>query len=236
MDTNAQLTRFRVRQEMLSMQSQVDLSLASTASTSDSGDHFKLVYEAVMEGTPKVMRIDRAVWETVNAVGVRLELDVQRFDSKVKADIYSVAAAVELGMAKASFTTTVFPAESSVLQALIPSGGTFDIEAYSKILDGVAQAKAALASTPNLHPQLVHRPSALVFNADDELKQAQAVCFAAVSLVQNNSFTDAAQQAAGRGFDQEVLHQSYLHFWPDLKETDKPPKSVRDAAGKWLGW
>src|SRR5579871_9417 len=230
------LTRFRVRQEMLSLQSQVSLNIASAASTNESGDRFKLIYEAVMEGPPEIMRIDRAVWETVNAVGVRLELDVVRFDSKVKADIYSVAAAVELGMAKAAFTTTVFPAESSVLQALIPSGGSFDIEAYGKILDGVAQAKAALASTPDLHPQLIHRPSALVFSAEDELKEAQAVCFAAVYLVQDHSFAETMQEASKRGLDQEVVHQTYLHFWPDLKETDKPPKAVRSAAGKWLGW
>lgn len=229
------LTHFRVRQEMLSLKAQVDLNVLSNTS-STSVDRFKITYEAVMETGAEVIRIDRAVWEKVYAVGVLLELDVLRFDSKVKTDIFSVAAAVELGMCKASFTTTVFPADSAVLQELVPKNGDFNIEAYDKILEGIGKAKEALATLPDLRPQVVHRPSTLVFNAADELAEAAGVCFAAVNLVQNNSYNEAMQEAAKRSLDPAVVHEAYRHFWNDMAEDKKPPKSVRDAAGKWLGW
>jgi hypothetical protein len=230
------LTRFSVRQEYLSLKTQAALNVGDLGGNTSSANRFKLIYEAMLEGQAQVVRIERAVWERVSAVGVKLEIDVEVINSSFKADIYSVAAAVELGFARATFSTTIFPADSGALRELVPESGQFNIEQYDKILAGIAKAKEALASNPDLKPQPYYRPSHFVFSAKDELDDAAAVVFAVVKLVQNEKLDDAIEEATKAGVDPIIVHDTYEWFWPAMKPDQKPPRDVRSTAGKWLGW
>ena len=234
--TVADLKRFHVSQQYFSLKSQVDLNIGSYGSGGSSLNRCKLVYECMIESEPEQVRIDRAVWERVAAVGVRVEVDVEIVQSKFKADIFSVAAAVEMGYARASFSTMIFPAEAAALKAMIPDSGPFNIEQYDKILEGVARAKEELSKLQEVKPQLYHRPSHFVFTGKEELAEAQSAVYAAVRLVQVTRLADAVHDGIKAGFDENIIREAYRFFWPEVTDDAKPPAGVRTAAGKWLGW
>jgi hypothetical protein len=232
------LRSLRVSQQYYSAEIAAKLSIGAgfgSGSADSKYSYFAIRYEALLETVAEPIRVGDTELEKVGAIGVILDLTVQQSNSSVKLDIFSVAAAVQLGFAKAQYSTKVLPANNGALRAMVPEGGSFDVGNYETVISGVNSAKDALAAiASSLTPETYHRPSRILPTLQKELQFAQNVTFAIRYMAKGRTAATAAEDAVDKGLDGVVVRLVYEAYWPDLKDQDEPPREVISQARTWL--
>ena len=195
---------------------------------------FALLYEALLESeaTPRESP-DRpeAKWEAVSAIGVVLEVSVRSHDPSVKLDVFSVAAAAQLGLAEAHFKTTVLPSSVPALADVVPRAGDLDLESYARLMDGIAAVKDALGN-PNLIPEPYLRPARLE-DPQGDLELGRTLAFAVRQIAEHNPLQAALERAREKSLDPTVVELVYRALWPDLRVDLAPPEEVVAEAKSW---
>jgi len=141
---SADLDRIRVRQDYMSADIAAKFAIGfglGSGSGELTSRAFALTYEAMIESAAKPQILDQEIWDEVYAIGVRVQIVVRESKSNVRLDAFSVAAAVQLGLAKADFETQIFPADAAALAQLVPASGTFNMGTFDDILTGIGRGK-----------------------------------------------------------------------------------------------
>jgi hypothetical protein len=232
------LRHLRVRQTYFSAEAAEELSIGAGAfngNLSANQKEFALLYEALLESdaTPRTSPDDpKAKWESVHALGVVLEISVRSLDAKLKLDVFTVAAAVQLGLAEAHFKTTVLPSTVPALADVVLPGGDLTMDSYTQLMDGIAAVKNALGD-PALVPEPYLRP-ARIDDPQDDLQLSRTLAFAVRQIAKSKYLETALEDAGDRKLDPTLVELVYRALWPDVRVDLAPPEEVVAEAKSWL--
>jgi hypothetical protein len=233
-----QLTNLHVSQNYFTRDLAGKFSVGSvwgSASGSAANNQFAIRYEALLESDGELAApVGDAVFETVYAIGVILDISVETTTSEVRFDAFSVSAAVQLGMASAKYSTTIFPTDAKILAGLLPQDGVFDPDNYDKLIAGIAAVKLAIGKNPSLIPQPNFRPSRILPSVESDLGVAQCVTFAVQYLSRQKQVQTATNDATNNNLDATLVRLVYAAFWPDLQDNQDPPDDVVKKAASWI--
>ncbi len=235
---SATLQNLRVRQSYLSADAAQSFSVSGgvVSGTGTANEkHFALLYEALLEspGEPRESVDDpKTKWELVSALGVVLEISVRSLSAEVKFDVFTVAAAVQLGLAEAQFKATVFPSNVPELSSLVLPNGDLTMESYERLMEGIAKVKNAL-NTPGLQPVPYLRP-ARVEEPDGGIKLSKTVAFAVQQIADSQFIETALKNAREKRLDTTIVELVYRSMWPGVVAHEDPPDEVIEAAEQWI--
>jgi hypothetical protein len=235
---NPQLTHFRVRQAYFSKEAAEKFSVGAgviSGGGSASQQSFALLYEALVETEATPVQLGDAQWEQAGAIGVVLQVSVVQLDAEVHFDIFSVAAAVQLGFARAQYAATVFPSSAAALQNLLPPSGDLNLDNFDKLLAGIDAVKNAMgAPGAALVPQLYARPAKMLTSIPTDQQLARTIAFAVRQISKSKYVETALQSATDKGLDPTIVRLVYEAFWPAVQEHQDPPNTVLTAARVWI--
>lgn len=232
------LDRVHVSQDYLSADVAAKFSIgfgAGSGGASNQTRAFLLVYEAMIESAATPRLLNQAIWDEVQAIGVYIQIKVTESKTVVKFDAFSVAAAVQLGLAKAEFQTQVLPSDAAALQHLLPPSGIFNMESFDQILVGIGKVKDALAdSAAALVPQRYYRPRGLLSELEADLAAAQTIAFGMRELAKSKYVETAVEDATDRQLDPTLIRLVYEARWPAVQPHVDPDDQTIEDARAWL--
>jgi hypothetical protein len=170
--------------------------------------------------------------------GLRILFRARQLSSSVKLNFAILGAAVDLGLASASYevqTIGLGPmALGSVLEGL-SQFGTLRGDTFHDLNTTVLQNMIKLIREHS--KEFTPRPVAVQLRIPaeiDPLPKARTEVFTMRRLREGSSIKEALARAAGK-YDENVIRAVYRKLAPGLKDADAPPDSVRAKAKQWLG-
>ena len=160
--------------------------------------------------------------------GFRLTLTVTEVSAGVNTSLPWIAAAVELGLANASYELRTFGFSDPSLFKNMPVSGRFDQETLDRLRDAEEQVRAYLANETDA---LTALPFQVLMDtdllpADDPLDDARAALLAARAVSDGRSLDDVRARAADHALPVSAVER----FYTSMQSEDDP----REAAERWL--
>jgi hypothetical protein len=170
--------------------------------------------------------------------GLRIMFRARLLDTSIKLSFAVLGAAVELGLADASYEVQTIGLGPLALAAVLDGLSQFGTLRGDTFHDLNTTVISNLKQLITDHEdELTPRPIAVLLSIPVELDpvvKAHTEVFAMRRLRDRMSLHDALARANGH-YDGTVIRTVYGKVAPGIQDTDTPPTSARDFAKQWLG-
>jgi hypothetical protein len=170
--------------------------------------------------------------------GLRILFRARQLSTTVKLNFAIIGAAVDLGLASASYEVQTIGLGPLALGAVLDGlsqFGTLRGDTFHDLNTTVIQNLTKLIRDHS--SELTPRPIAVQLRIpveQDPIPKARTEVFAMRRIREGSTIKDALARAAGK-YDENVIRTVYRKLAPGLKDTDAPPDSAKAKAKEWLG-
>jgi len=180
---------------------------------------------------------DSNITDTRWGVGFRLVVTTTGFEANTSLNLGTVAAAVEVGGATASFEISGMGLVEPSLLAVLPKPGKFDLDANEKLNLANTELSKWVASNAqqavkNAVPFQVRMRKPPFLTPGDDYR---TILFGAMQVKKKNRIKRARQRARNRGLDASIINRTYEYFCEEqLEPNDRPNSEAANRARDWL--
>jgi len=239
LDAGTTIGNVRVSRQDLSISVAGKLGVGSIFATSVQGNEFGFWLDAMASAdSAPVSKPENIVSQARWGYGLRILFRARQLDTSVKLNFAILGAAVELGLATASYEVQTIGLGPTALGAIldgISQFGTLRGDTYHDLNTSVINNISKLIK--DHADELAPRPIAVQLRIpveQDPIPKAHTELFAVRRIRGGMSIRDALIRAAGN-YDENVIRAVYRKFAPGLQDTQTPPESAKEKAKQWLG-
>ncbi|MDQ1638800.1 MAG: hypothetical protein QOF62_2139 [Pyrinomonadaceae bacterium] len=239
LDEGTAIGDVRVSSQTLSISVAGKLGVGSIFAASVQGNEFGFWLDAMASAdSAPVSKPESVVSQTRWGYGLRILFRARQLDTSVKLNLAILGAAVELGLASASYEVQTIGLGPMALGAIldgISQFGTLRGDTYHDLNTTVIGNISKLIK--DHAAEFVPRPIAVQLRIpveQDPIPKAHTEVFAMRRVREGLSIKDAVARAGGK-YDENVIRAVYRKIAPGLQDTKPPSESAKDKAKQWLG-